>query len=584
MTIHFDNAPVRNTLPKSQINAMIIDLYSEAQSIESFLDTSMALLKSQRFPNLTNYVTTIQRLALLVQASNEQVPDLKNNKNLDLLIRQIKIHIRDMTPRNFSDIIWSWAILDLPTDDNVFQLIIQTANIEDLTLIDAAKISYGCAKLQLKNNDILDRVASRVIALRPVDFEDAEILDFHLITWAYSTLDLYDHRLFTALAGAISNHLENQKNAEPHHVALIARSYAYFDHYDTQLLDEIARYFMSVTAQSIAGGPDSLRNLATVARAFADLNYTHRRLLQTINNAICQHESLIRPCDITNFMKAFATLAIQMSNSCIEKLIDIMFVTLNQFSASELSAIAFSLARQNLRRTDVLQAIIKKFLENQVDCISSLSQLAWACSEMEMCDDTFVMGVFDKTSKKIHLLTHSRFVLLIEAYMNFGEKNAISYFLSKINKFDIQKFSRKELLAIHKANLFIEGKLPPSIQNEINERGSSGSPRSSGTHLEIARLAQRCFKSFNFKNEVLIDGYFVDMADEKRKIIIEYDGPFHYFQGTRELTGSEKSKNRILQRSWTLIRIPYWEWDELRDNSTRIEYLTRVLKPMPASK
>ena len=62
------------------------------------------------------------------------------------------------------------------------------------------------------------------------------------------------------------------------------------------------------------------------------------------------------------------------------------------------------------------------------------------------------------------------------------------------------------------------------------------------------------------------------------KVAIEVEGPQHYVQPKRTLTGATQSRNRTLAaRGYAVISIPYWDWDSLRSTEEQQRYLLTKL-------
>ena len=62
------------------------------------------------------------------------------------------------------------------------------------------------------------------------------------------------------------------------------------------------------------------------------------------------------------------------------------------------------------------------------------------------------------------------------------------------------------------------------------------------------------------------------------KVAIEVEGPQHYVQPNRTLTGTTQSRNRALAaRGYAVVSIPYWEWAALRSTGQQEQYLATKL-------
>ena len=63
------------------------------------------------------------------------------------------------------------------------------------------------------------------------------------------------------------------------------------------------------------------------------------------------------------------------------------------------------------------------------------------------------------------------------------------------------------------------------------------------------------------------------------KVAIEVEGPQHYVQPNRTLTGTTQSRNRALAaRGYAVVSIPYWDWNEQRSTAQQQQYLLAKLQ------
>ena len=67
-------------------------------------------------------------------------------------------------------------------------------------------------------------------------------------------------------------------------------------------------------------------------------------------------------------------------------------------------------------------------------------------------------------------------------------------------------------------------------------------------------------------------GYSLDIvvSVHGREVAVEVDGPSHFLADGRTPSGATALKRRQLRvAGWTLVSVPYWEWDALHGNSDR---------------
>jgi very-short-patch-repair endonuclease len=111
---------------------------------------------------------------------------------------------------------------------------------------------------------------------------------------------------------------------------------------------------------------------------------------------------------------------------------------------------------------------------------------------------------------------------------------------------------------------------------------SSSSVSPSALQKDVARALRRLVAEKVLEEQVLEDsGYSVDMRLVGTRIVVEVDGPYHYLQGRDGefvVDGSTQFKARILkQLGWTVLQVPYFEWDTLKTPKDQDEYLSALL-------
>ncbi len=101
---------------------------------------------------------------------------------------------------------------------------------------------------------------------------------------------------------------------------------------------------------------------------------------------------------------------------------------------------------------------------------------------------------------------------------------------------------------------------------------------SSNLHLNIAKYLEQI--EVNFINEHAINDLVVDIAIPERKLAIEVDGPTHFAFKSREPLGHTVFKRRLLHSmGWTVVSIPYWDWNNLDTDEDKRNYLKKVISP-----
>ncbi len=94
------------------------------------------------------------------------------------------------------------------------------------------------------------------------------------------------------------------------------------------------------------------------------------------------------------------------------------------------------------------------------------------------------------------------------------------------------------------------------------------------------KLVKETYRA-NTQIEYWVGTYPLDLAFLDLKLDIEPDGPFHYHG--KELIPLNQFRDKILNLcGWTIIRIPYFEWEILSSMDKQIDYLRRKLSNQPS--
>lgn len=98
---------------------------------------------------------------------------------------------------------------------------------------------------------------------------------------------------------------------------------------------------------------------------------------------------------------------------------------------------------------------------------------------------------------------------------------------------------------------------------------------SSLTHQRVSAILTKL--GVNHENEYNIRGFVVDIAVLERKLVIEVDGPQHFFRDTTRVSGGTLLKHRLLRDlGWDVVSIPFHAWEALPQHE-RSSYILTLL-------
>jgi len=107
----------------------------------------------------------------------------------------------------------------------------------------------------------------------------------------------------------------------------------------------------------------------------------------------------------------------------------------------------------------------------------------------------------------------------------------------------------------------------------------------SNLQRSIYSQLRNLYLNFDVKEEVWFDGIAskVDIYIPAKKLIVEVDGPSHFVKNTREYKPNKFLRDALLsmhsaQEKNAILHIPYFEWEQLKSDGDRQNYLQQQIK------
>ncbi len=152
--------------------------------------------------------------------------------------------------------------------------------------------------------------------------------------------------------------------------------------------------------------------------------------------------------------------------------------------------------------------------------------------------------------------------------------------------FDVRGFDNDKVMLFvnllkSKADLSLEEKMVLGTALFVYCKEKINSPSSHVTKSEFQTKVYSSVKSLcpNVEEEKYFPeiGVSVDVYLEinGKKVVIQADGPIHYFDGTKEETPRTKFNTYLLEKycGCEVLRIPFYEWDVLKSEKEKQDYL-----------
>ena len=261
--------------------------------------------------------------------------------------------------------------------------------------------------------------------------------------------------------------------------------------------------------------------------------------------------------DFANTVWAFATAGFKAPR-LFDAIADASLPLLGEFSSQNLANMAWAFATADVKGPRLFDAITDVSFPRLGEFnAQNIANTAWALA----CAGSVTS---DPASKILHRV--------INIMSSFEPAH-----LSQLYQFWL--FARIEQLQFRP--------LEPQCERALREAYGQQAPQPSQLQHEVSAALSQLGWAHNFEH-VTEEGLSLDLAQPVLKQAVEVDGPSHYLRetGTGRLSenGATQFKSRLLQGlGWTLVRVPYFEWDCQMTDEDKQRYLQAKLSSFELS-
>lgn len=147
---------------------------------------------------------------------------------------------------------------------------------------------------------------------------------------------------------------------------------------------------------------------------------------------------------------------------------------------------------------------------------------------------------------------------------------------------------QKELSQMHQFSLWLDelGEQWPPLPPALLERCRASVGVTPGGAAPVSQLQAQvvdALRKLGLQTTVEVltpQGYTIDAVVHAggREVGVEVDGPSHFMGAANTPTGKTRLKRRQLRAfGWSLVDVPYWEWNALQDDAAKAKYLVRKM-------
>ena len=409
--------------------------------------------------------------------------------------------------------------------------------------------------------------------------------DLSNMLWSYANVGVSNSQLFEQARDAIVGRLDNLHNFKPQALSNIIWAYATLDEQHPKLFKKIAEHI--VTLDNL-DRYDS-QALSNIVWAYATAEESHPELFKKVADHIVRLDSLrqFNEQALSNIVWAYAT-ARESHPQLFKKVADhiVSLDTLRTFNGQALSNTVWAYATAGESHPQLFKKLADEAIKRQHEFIpQDTANFLWAFATNGQVDEHLFSSLVPSVKANLDKCNEQELINVAWAY-SVANVDAPSVFNNEF----INACSREEngfilevLLQLHQWQLWQEElksdvSLPPSLKKKCNEAFISVKPSSSKTHDDVVSILSSM--GLQPQEEVLLNsGYMIDAIVEVngKQVAVEVDGPSHFIGRSRELAGSTILKHRQVASvdGMKVNSVPYWEWDNLENDSKKKEQYLR---------
>ena len=529
--------------------------------------------------NEVNISTWIYQCAKQSNAS-ELFQDPRFETTKTVLLEQLS----QFGSQSFSNTAWAFATVGM-FDRDVFGRIAEEIrarrDLRDFNPQDLSNTAWTFAKAEMFDRDVFGKIAEEIRARRGLrDFKPRELSN---TAWAYATAEMFDRGIFERIAGEIRAR-RDLRDFNPQDLSNTAWTFAKAEMFDRDVFGKIA--------EEIRARRDlrdfNPQDLSNTAWTFAKAEMFDRGVFGKIAEEIRARRGLrdFKPQELSNTVWAFAT-AEMFDRDVFGKIAEEIRARrdLRDFNPQDLSNTAWTFAKAEMFDRDVFGKIAEEIRArrdlrdfNPQD----LSNTAWTFAKAEMFD----RGVFGKIAEEIRARRDLRY-FNPQNLSNTAWALAIYcvYLADKSTEACLKEIVQNLLARVSHGSLSLEDRSQVGlaaaffkIETDCLDVQASSSSRVSNLEREVQRyLPQEFIPQKDLGRECA--HHIADFYHEIDRMVIEVDGPSHFYLESNKPLVHTILRNAILERHGFKVKsICYRDWDRLHSKEDKRAYIETLLR------
>jgi len=337
--------------------------------------------------------------------------------------------------------------------------------------------------------------------------------------------------------------------------------------------------------------------------AFATAGVAAPGLLCAIAAVVVQRRLLgqFKPQEIANTVWAFATAGVAAPELFRAIAAEIARRRLlGEFNAQDFSNTVWAFATAGVAAPGLFRDFASEISQRQLDQFKpqNISNIVWAFATAGVA----APGLFRDVASEIARRQLGQFNTQVIANTVWAFATAgvaapavFKALFTAAFALPAERFTTKDLVQLWQAVLFVRHEAPDAsipvpdaaLEARLRSAMADSDERPSNQQRAVSAALRRIGWAHEFEHRTA-EGLSLDMAQPGNKVCVEFDGPSHFLttaqspQQSLVPDGSTQFSTRLLRAlGWTVVRVPYWEWNPLhRDEPAQDAYLRRKLHPV----
>ena len=573
--------------------------------------------------NEVNMATWLHRSAKLKGNEKKNIVDFFQ-ANLDSINVEIQRHISKFTPQHIANIAWAFGKLEIK-NEGLFALFtreLKSRGLRDFNSQGISNIAWAFGKLEIKDEGLFtlfaaevkrrglrgfqpQHIANTLCAFGKLGIKDVGLFtlfaaevknrglggfipqDISNIAWAFGKLEIKDEGLFTLFAAEVKS--RGLRGFQPQHIANTLCAFGKLGIKDVGLFTLFAA---EVKSRGLGGFiPQDISNIAW---AFGKLEIQDEGLF-TLFAAEVKNRGLrgFQPQHIANTLCAFGKLGIKDVGLFTLFAAEVKNRGLRDFNSQDTSNILWAFGKLEIKNEDLFALFTRELKSRGLRDFNpqNIANTLWAFATLGIKDEglftLFAAEVKSRGLRDFNSQDTANILWAFAAYqVCFGLPTETQDFVKDLAiKFfnEFPQISYQDIHALLQVSYIF--KLPDMIRKLEKKYLGLGyladvSSSKSQKRVKNSLLSADVFlQESQIKEEhQLLIGLRTDLYIGGMNLVIEFDGPTHYFIGidrfgniTYEATPKTKIRNHLITKvaSANLIVVPFYEWGR----SERPKYL-----------